>query len=101
VYNSQGSERFTDFSSGLARRVSGGFIRHISGWFTRRPSGGLAGLTPNLWKCKPIIIRDADGARHPDRNSDHKRSELKPWLYAVGVNPSFSISRHDLLSNNR
>jgi hypothetical protein len=36
-------------------------------------------------ECKTFIIRDADGARHPDRNPDHKRSELKPWLYAVGV----------------
>jgi len=26
-------------------------------------------------------------ARHPDRNPDHKRSELKPWLSAVGVKP--------------
>jgi len=23
-------------------------------------------------------------ARHPDRNPDHKRSGLKPWLSAVG-----------------
>jgi len=42
-------------------------------------------------ECKPIIIRDADGARHPDRNPDHnpdhKKSGLKPWLYAVGVKP--------------
>jgi hypothetical protein len=28
--------------------------------------------------------------RHPDRNPDHKRSELKPWLYAVGVKPFIS-----------
>jgi hypothetical protein len=26
-------------------------------------------------------------ARHPDRNPDHKRSGLKPWLSAVGVKP--------------
>ncbi|MBW1674499.1 MAG: hypothetical protein JRJ45_12825 [Deltaproteobacteria bacterium] len=38
-------------------------------------------------KCKPIIIRDADGARHSDHNPDHKRLELKPWLYAVEVKP--------------
>jgi len=29
-------------------------------------------------------------ARHTDRNPDHKRSELKLWLYAVGVKPSIS-----------
>ena len=66
-----------------------------------------------------IIIRDADGApqvspwhhlvspirfalvaRHPDCNPDHKRSGLKPWLYAVGVKPFIYISRNDLLFNN-
>jgi hypothetical protein len=26
-------------------------------------------------------------ARHPDRNPDHKRAELKQWLSTVGVNP--------------
>jgi hypothetical protein len=26
-------------------------------------------------------------ARHPDRNPDHKRLELKPWLSAVRVKP--------------
>jgi len=45
-------------------------------------------------ECNPIIIRDANGARHPDRNPDHRRSVLKPWLYAVGVKPSFTASRN-------
>ena len=29
-------------------------------------------------------------ARHPDRNPDHKRSGLKPWLSVVGVKPFIS-----------
>jgi len=29
-------------------------------------------------------------ARHPDRNPDHKRSGLKPWLSAVGAKPFIS-----------
>jgi len=41
-------------------------------------------------KGKPIIIRDADGARHPDRNPDHKRSGLKPRLSAGGAKPFIS-----------
>ena len=39
------------------------------------------------YACKPVIIRDADGARHTDRNPDHKRSGLKSWIIAVGVKP--------------
>jgi len=47
------------------------------------------------------MIRDADGARHPDRNPDHnpdhKKSGLKPWLYAVGVKPFISYFLEYLL----
>ena len=79
-------------------------------------------------KRKPIIIRDAYGAslvypplagkpvgplnfavslrerrdlvaRHPDRNPHHKRSELKPWLSAVGAKPFISYFPEWLRSN--
>jgi hypothetical protein len=36
-------------------------------------------------KCKPLIIRDADGARYPELKTVHKKS---------GQSPSFSFSRN-------
>ena len=56
----------------------------------------LAGLLTICRAGKPVApISFADSlrerrdlvARHPDRNPDHKRSELKPWLSAVGAKP--------------
>jgi hypothetical protein len=66
----------------------------------RRLSGGLAGKpVESLQVERPVApLSFADSlrerrdlvARHPDRNPDHKRSGLKPWLSAVGVKPFIS-----------
>ena len=46
----------------------------------------------SLWHHLVSPIRLALVAQHPDRNPDHKREGLKPWLSAVGVKPSISYS---------
>ena len=39
-------------------------------------------------------------ARHPDRNPDHKRSEIKPWLSSVGAKPFISyLLEHSLIKH--
>jgi len=51
-------------------------------WFvepTGKPVAPL-GFADSLCERRDLV------ARHPDRNPDHKRSGLKPWLSAVWVN---------------
>jgi hypothetical protein len=38
--------------------------------------------------------------RQPDRNTDHKRPGLKPWLSAVGVKPFISYFRGRILNKH-
>jgi len=78
----------------------------LADWWVYPPSFWRTVLGKSGWceeKCTPIIIRNADGARHPDHNPDHnpihKRSVLKPWLSAVGVKTFIYISQNDLISN--